>query len=179
MGGGAHHHPWPRRLPTQRGAISAVLPRCRPASRPPRWVFVIVSLVPFDISHHVPQRQPLIATLGKALAYGVRGGRDPDMPPTPPRLASANNHADTTPPAPCWNATCRRRRRRGQEVGRLSPSQRGPCLRGETPVRRVGMPQWGGGRGVLPLVCHVGARRVRVSADVGVACREMLARRDR
>ena len=27
---------WPRRLPTTRGALSAVLPRCRPAPRPPR-----------------------------------------------------------------------------------------------------------------------------------------------
>ena len=63
---------------------------------------------------------------------------------------------------------CHRRRGRGQEVGRLAPSsQRGPCPRGEMSVQRVGV-LLGGGRGVLPLVCHVGLRRVRVSADVRV-----------
>ena len=32
------------------------------------------------------------------------GGRDRDMPPTPPRLASANNYSHTTSRAPFWNA---------------------------------------------------------------------------
>ena len=63
-----------------------------------------------------------------------------------------------------------RRRRRGQEVGRLAPpSQRGACPQGEMPVRRVGVLL--GGVVVFcrwPLVCHVRARRVRVSADVRV-----------
>ena len=47
----------------------------------------------------MPQRQPLIVTLGKALTYGVRGGRDPDMPPIAPRLVSAK-HGPLTRPAP-------------------------------------------------------------------------------
>jgi hypothetical protein len=62
-----------------------------------------LSLVPFDISHHVPQRQPPIVTLGKVGTHGLRGGRDPDMPPTPPRLASVNNRGPTAARAPCWN----------------------------------------------------------------------------
>ena len=43
-----------------------MLPRCRPAPRSPRGAPVIVSLVPFGISHHVPQRQPPIARAPRA-----------------------------------------------------------------------------------------------------------------
>jgi len=64
------------------------------------FFIVIVSLVPFGISHHVPQRQPPIATLGKTPTYLLQGGRNPDLPPTSPRLASAKTRSPHTPRAP-------------------------------------------------------------------------------
>ena len=62
-----------------------------------------LSLVPCDISHHVPQRQPLTVTLGKMGTDELRGGRDPDMPWTPPRYASSKKHF---PPLPAPLLEC-------------------------------------------------------------------------
>ena len=93
------------------------------------WEFCpIVSLLPFDISHHVPQRQPLIATLGK-LDIRTPGGRAILTCPRRPHVLRAlkrarpscdalhstplaevllHRHRATrrprAPRAPCWNA---------------------------------------------------------------------------
>ena len=59
-----------------------------------------LSLVPFDISHHVPQRQPPIATLGKMGTHGLRGGRDPDMSPDCPTSCERKNTRPSRGPRP-------------------------------------------------------------------------------